>query len=96
MVQTKMDVDSYQIIEYIDAVPTTSKQRKQLFENGEWVERTFIRIPVKTSNRYSESSELEDWCRTHYKNPQYLGRWFKIDGYIILDDRTYVHWKLCE
>jgi hypothetical protein len=102
MVQTQMGLKPY--IEYVDAVPEASKQRKQIFENGEWKERIFIRIPTRgleiingtKDNGYRSCTVLEKWCRDHYKAPKYQGPWFKIDGYIILDDRTYVHWKLCE
>lgn len=87
MVQAKMGLT-------VDAVPQTQKIKKQIAVNGEFVERQFIRIPIP-SERYGPG-ELEKWCRAHYKEPRYLGPWFKVSGYIVLDEKTYVHWKLCE
>jgi hypothetical protein len=76
----------------VDAVPQTQKIKKKVPVDGVWEDRMFIRIPVH--NRIP--SNLENWCREHYNEPRYLGPWFKVSGYIVLDEKTYVHWKLCE
>jgi hypothetical protein len=78
----------------IDVVPQTQKVKKKIAVDGVWEDRTFIRIPI--GQRGIGPGELEKWCRDHYKEPRYLGSWFKVSGYIILDEKTYVHWKLCE
>ena len=80
--------------EYIDEQPAPPRKIKKTVPDnkGGWEERTFIRVHVGESS----SSELEKWCRDHYKHPRYLGPWFKVSGYIVLDEKTYVHWKLCE
>lgn len=101
MVQSKMGLAPYQPINYeevIDAVPVQQKIKKIVATtNGEWEDREFIRIPIYGTDRLRKGeSELEKWCYEHYKEPKYLGPWFKISGYIILDEKTYVHWKLCE
>lgn len=86
--------------EVIDAVPVQQKIRKQVpvpARNGEFEERWFIRIPVYGVDKLRKGdSDLEKWCYDHYKEPRYLGAWCKVAGYIILDEKTYVHWKLCE
>lgn len=76
----------------IDVVPTNRKIKKTIFVNGKWEDRVFIRIPVGSNGNL----ELEQWCKKHYGNPRYLGPWFMVSGYVILDEKTYVHWKLCE
>lgn len=79
--------------EIIEAFPQTQKIKKKIAVDGVWEDRMFIRIPIG-SDRIP--TELEAWCHDHYKTPRYLGPWFKVSGYIILDEKTYVHWKLCE
>ena len=93
MVQASMGMRP---VEYdvIDAVPQTQRIKKKVDVNGVFEDRMFIRIPIK-AERYGPG-ELEEWCRKHYKEPRYLGPWFKVSGYIVLDEKTYVHWKLCE
>ena len=93
MVQTNMGLRP---IEYdiVDAVPQTQKVKKIVEVNGEWEHKTYIRIPVGPDRM--GPGELEKWCRERYKEPRYLGPWFKVSGFIVLDEKTYVHWKLCE
>jgi hypothetical protein len=96
MVQTNVGLRpiDYDIIE---AVPVEQKVKKQVAVNGAWEERQFIRIPIRNADhRARGTSELEEWCYKYYQSPRYLGPWFKVSGYIILDEKTYTHWKLCE
>ena len=93
MVQTPMGLAPYQE-EIIDVVLQTQKIKKKIQVGYDWEDRTFIRIP-SGPDRYG-AGPLEKWCREHYKEPKYLGNWFKVSGYIVLDEKTYVHWKLCE
>jgi hypothetical protein len=99
MVQSTMGLTPIEY-EIVDAVPQQQKIRKQVpvpIGAGEFEERVFIRIPVRGVDRLRQGdSKLETWCRTHYKEPRYLGPWFKVSGFIVLDEKTYVHWKLCE
>jgi len=95
MVQTPMVMNSYQD-EIIDVVPQTLKIKKKIQVGNEWEDRMFIRIPIPPDRYGTGTSPLEKWCREHYKEPKYLSNWFKISGYIVLDEKTYVHWKLCE
>lgn len=92
MVQSKMGMTPVYYEEVIDAVPMEQKAKKKIQVGNQWEDRTFIRIPVGER----KLSELEIWCREYYKEPRYLGSWFKVSGYIILDEKTYTHWKLCE
>ena len=86
MVQTNLGIIQENIV---DVVPQTRKIKKKIAVN-----RMFIRIPIGSDRK--GPSELEKWCRDHYAAPVYLGNWFKVSGYIVLDEQTYVHWKLCE
>lgn len=99
MVHTNMGIKAADYINYdvIDAVPREQKIKKIIEVNGEWEDRQFIRIPIHGADKhYKGSSTLEKWCYEYYKEPRYLGPWFKVSGYIILDEKTYTHWKLCE
>lgn len=93
MVQTNMGLRPLED-DIIDVVPQTQKIKKKIAVNGEWEDRIFIRIPIGPERM--GPSELEVWCRKQYGEPRYLGFWFKVSGYIVLDEKTYVHWKLCE
>ena len=96
MVQTKMGLTPLEY-DVVDAVSQTQKIKKQVPVNGVFEERLFIRIPIRGTDRLRKGdSELEKWCYKHYKEPKYLGPWFKVSGFIVLDEKTYVHWKLCE
>ena len=93
MVQTNMGMCPV-AEEIIDVVPQTQKIKKKIAVDGVWEDRTFIRIP--TGPERMGPGELEVWCRKNYGAPRYLSPWFKVSGYIVLDEKTYVHWKLCE
>ena len=85
--------------EIIDAVPIQQKIKKMIPIpiTGGFEERLFIRIPVHGVDKFIKGdSELEKWCYQYYKEPKYLGAWCKVPGYIILDEKVYTHWKLCE
>lgn len=96
MVQAKMGLTPLEY-EVVDAVPATQRIKKQVPVNGVFEDRMFIRIPIRGTDRLRKGeSELEKWCYEHYKEPRYLGPWFKVSGFIVLDEKTYLHWKLCE
>ena len=88
-----MGIASYRE-EIIDVVPQLQKIKKKIIVDGVWEDRLYIRIPIGPE-RYGKG-DLEKWCYQYYKEPQYLGPWFKVSGYIILSEQTYTHWKLCE
>ena len=69
MVQAKMGLRPIEDI--IDVVPTTQKIKKKIAVNGEWEDRTFIRIPIGPERM--GPCELEVWCRQRLGNPKYLG-----------------------
>ena len=93
MVQAKMGLTPLEY-DVVDAVPQTQKIKKKVPVDGVFEDRMYIRIPIPPESR--GPGELEKWCRDHYKEPRYLGPWFKVSGFIVLDEKTYVHWKLCE
>jgi len=93
MVQTSLGMRSYQD-EIIDIAPQAQKIKKKIAVDGVWEDRLFIRIPVGPDRM--GPGDLEKWCLERLSKPKYLGEWFKVSGYIILDEKTYVFWKLCE
>ena len=97
MVQAEMGMTPITYEEdIIDVGPNDfHKTKKKVWENNEWVDKTFVRILPKDHNAYG-GSEMEKWCRQHYGEPKFQGPWYKVSGYILMDDKTYVHWKLCE
>lgn len=78
-------------IEIVDyEPPDLQKIKKKIFNESDqqWHEVIFIKIP--------HTHEIEEWCQKNYGKPQYLGKWFKVTTYIVLQDIVYTHWKLCE
>lgn len=73
-------------------------KKKMLSPANVWEDRTFIKLPKRNSDRFSNKDDIENWCREHYGAPKYQGSWWVLPtaGYVILDEKVYVHWKLCE
>jgi hypothetical protein len=71
------------------------KVKKMFWEKDVWVEKMFVRIqpPDGIGGRISK---MEQWCRELYGTPSPNGPWFKASLYIMIDEKTYVFWKLCE
>lgn len=87
----EMIPNGYQIIEteVVDAVGTKNiVTRKKVYENDEWKDRLFYRMVHTT--------KIENWCREHYGEPKYLGKWLCSGSYIVMDESTFIHYKLCE
>lgn len=83
-------------IEYVDVGPNPNafhKTKKMVWENNEWVEKKFIRLSSPDKNGISS---MELWCNEHYGAPKVHGAWFKVLNYIVMEEKVYVHWKLCE
>ena len=82
--------------EIIDVGPNDyHKTKKKIWENNEWVDKTFIRLLPKDYNAYG-GSKMENWLRERYGEPKFQGSWYKVSGYIMMDEKTYMFWKLCE
>lgn len=82
------DYDLVQYIDYLDVVSINNKIKKRLFINGEWQEQLFIQCDW--------SRNLESWLREKYPNQGYLKDWWKTNNRVTMNDKVYVHWKLCE
>lgn len=82
------DYNLVQYIDYLDVVPINNKIKKRLFINGEWQEQLFIQCDW--------SRNLEFWLREKYPNQGYLKDWWKTNNRVTMNDKVYVHWKLCE
>ena len=97
MVQAKMGMTPiYYEDEIVDVGPNDFlKTKKKIWQDNEWVDKTFIRLLPKDYNAYG-GSEMEKWCRKRYGEPKMNGSWYKVSGYILMDEKTYVFWKLCE
>ena len=99
MVQSNMVLrPHYGHQEYIDVVPKQNIVKKKLFIDGEWTDRTFVRIPTFDHERdkLTGMGKIETWCREFYGNPQPQKTWWTVLGFIVLDEMVYTHWKLCE
>jgi hypothetical protein len=79
------------IYEDYDPSYNLTKTKKKIYTNGEWVDLTLVRMPT---NRL-----VEEWCREHYgtaKGTIVEGNWQTTFGKIVMTEKMYVHWKLCE
>ena len=69
-------------------------QKKVAVGDDGFEDRKFIRMHNPIPTRGSFETELEEWCRTTLGPPRYLGQWFAVGNYIILDEQSYFLWKL--
>lgn len=101
MVQVSMGMNTpvyYEEVTVAENAPGLRVINKKIpNQNGEFEDRKFIRIPRQmVSEQFTGKSKLEEWCYETYGKPQYLKAWFKTHSDIVLDEKVYTHWKLCE
>lgn len=87
MVQPDMGI----IPTYIDVDKEINfrKLKKTISVDGEWVEKVFYEVkPYKY--------ETADWCFKYHGYQQYQGNWWATSTSIVMEEKVYVHWKLCE
>jgi hypothetical protein len=82
------DYNLVQYVDHVDIVPTNNKIKKQMFINGQWQEQIFIQCDW--------SKALETWLWEKYPNKGYLKDWWLTSKRVTMNDKVYVHWKLCE
>jgi hypothetical protein len=82
------DYNLVQYVNHVDIVPTNNKIKKRMFINSEWQEQIFIQCDW--------SKALETWLREKYPNQGYLKDWWITSNRVTMNDKVYVHWKLCE
>jgi hypothetical protein len=83
-----MGFNYYDYLDIIDIVPTNKKIKKQILVDNEWQEQIFIQVDW--------SGALETWLREKYPNQGYLKDWWITSKRVTMNDKVYVHWKLCE
>ena len=83
-----MGFNYYDHVDIIDYVPTNRKIKKKIFINNEWQEQIFIQC--------NWTRALEDWLREKYPSQGYLKDWWLTGKRVTINDKVYVHWKLCE
>lgn len=51
----------------------------------------------ETMNFYELKGEVEiiEWLKEHYKK-QYSGTWWTTFNTVAMNEKIYIHWKLCE
>ncbi len=71
---------------------TVTKTKKKVFEDNEWKEKTYYRLTIKLNQG------VDTWCLEHYGQSTYPGLWqhLKASGYVVLEEKVYVHWKLSQ
>ena len=83
----------YEFVDQGDA-PGVRKVKKMISVNGVFEEHIFYRIMSYQGNWNRRS--LLDWCEQHYGKINYLKTyWIAFDN-ICMNEKIYVHWKLCE
>jgi len=41
------------------------------------------------------NKRIEQWCQKHFGNPK-NSTWFKVNNHIIMNEKVYMYYKLCE
>lgn len=83
-----MGFNYYDHLDLIDYVPVNQKIKKKMFVGGEWQDQVFIQVDW--------TNEIGKWLREKYPNPGYLKDWWQTGNRVTMNDKVYVHWKLCE
>ena len=83
-----MGFNYYDHVDIVDYVPVNQKIKKKILIDGEWQEQVFIQVDW--------SRALETWLREKYPNQGYLKDWWMTGKGVTINDKVYVHWKLCE
>lgn len=91
MVSSDMGVGSFAPYqEVIDVEPVNFRKLKKTVPfNGGWEERTFYEI------RPASISTL-DWLHNNYGGYSYQNTWWSTHNSIVMRDKIYTHWKLCQ
>lgn len=91
MVSSSMGVGSFvNYEEIIDVEPVNfRKLKKTVPSNGGWEERTFYEV------RPASISTL-DWLHNNYGGHSYQNTWWSTHNSIVMRDKIYTHWKLCQ
>lgn len=64
------------------------KFKKTLWNGTEWETMYFYEL--------KQTTELLDWLQEHYKNKRYSNTWWTTFNSIAMNEKIYIHWKLCE
>ena len=66
--------------------------KKSLWNGSAWEVIKFYELKKPSS----EKSKINNWLTEHYKGPQYSRTWWETWDGIVMHEKIYVHWKLCE
>jgi len=49
-------------------------------------------------NFYEMKQEIQtvEWAKSHYGNTHYSKTWWVTHNNIVMNEKIYIHWKLCE
>lgn len=73
--------------------PITFRKFKKIVWNGtEW--ETVFFYEMKKSEK--ERREISDWLTEHYNRAVYTKTWWVTWDGVVMSEKVYVHWKLCE
>lgn len=62
---------------------------KKTFWNGnDWEIMNFY--------EFKQDHEIEDWLKSHYGKTHYGHKWWSTFNSIVMNEKIYIHWKLCE
>ncbi len=79
--------------DWIDEVPINFRKiKKTVSLNGIWEERIFYEIKENDTKRRL----MEDWLTQHYGRAAYTITWWKTHTSVVMCDKIYTHWRLCE
>lgn len=86
---TKMDLTDYQeATTYIVENPNLVKIKKTICHGNDWQEVVFIQC--------KKTDPAIKWLKEKYPNHGYLKDWWDTYTHVIMREKIYFHWKLCE
>ena len=84
----------YEYIGDVSEPAGVRKIKKSISVNGVFEEHNFYMITAYIGS-WTRAS-LSEWCEKHYGKPSYLNTYWLAFDNICMNEKIYVHWKLCE
>lgn len=79
--------------EYIEPEVVTFRTfKKRMWNGNDWETIIFYEMKKPASDR----QKINEWLTTHYSSAIYSKTWWETWDGIIMNEKIYIHWKLCE
>ena len=71
-----------------EIIPVKRSFKKTSWNGVDWETMQYFELEL--------DQKLMTWCELHYNRPKYTRTWWSTHNSIVINEKIYVHWKLCE